>query len=104
MSILILATGVAGFRFFGQKPDVPTQDTDDGGRAVVVVTAAVTARQQPCHVNTDGEAATYRVITVGAEVEGRIIHKSDRARGGTYVRKGELLFEIDPVNYQLEVE
>ncbi len=104
VSILILATGVAGFRFFGQKPEVPTQDADDGDGDVVVVTKSVTAWNQPFHLNADGEAVTYRVVTVGAEVEGRIIHKTDRARGGTYVRKGELLFEIDPVNYKLEVE
>ena len=104
VSILILATGVAGFRFFGQKPAVPTHDVDDGDGAVMVVTKPVAAWEQPFHLHTDGEAATYRVVTVSAEVEGRIIRKSDRARGGTYVREGELLFEIDPVNYQLEVE
>ncbi|MEO2018974.1 MAG: HlyD family efflux transporter periplasmic adaptor subunit [Fuerstiella sp.] len=102
-SILILATGVAGFRFFGQKPVVPTQDANGDG-AVVVETKAVVAGPQYFCLNTDGEAVTYRVITVGAEVEGRIIRKLDAARGGTLVRKGEPLFEIDPINYTLEVK
>jgi multidrug efflux pump subunit AcrA (membrane-fusion protein) len=103
VSILILATGVAGLRFFGQKPDVPTQNADDGDVATIVETKEVIGGRKHFYVKTDGEAATYRVVTVGAEVEGRITHKSDRARGGTFVGKGEVLFEIDPTNYLLEV-
>ncbi|MCP4172995.1 MAG: hypothetical protein GY758_19725 [Fuerstiella sp.] len=104
VSILILATGVAGFRFFGQKPDVPTQNSDDGDAAIIVETKEIIGGLKHFDVKTDGEAATYRVVTVGAEVEGRITHKSDRARGGTFVGKGEVLFEIDPTNYSLEVK
>ncbi|MEO1979550.1 MAG: HlyD family efflux transporter periplasmic adaptor subunit [Fuerstiella sp.] len=102
-SILILATGVAGFRFFGQKPEVPTQDANGDGAVVVETKAVVDGLQHFC-LNTDGEAVTYRVVEVGAEVEGRIFRKYVAARGGTYVGKGERLFEIDPANYQLEVE
>ncbi len=104
VSILILATGVAGLRFFGQNPAVPTQDAADGTRAAVVETQPVREWQGPFYLNIGGEAATIRVIEVGAEVEGRIVLKHERARGGTLVRKGELLFKIDPVNYESEVD
>ena len=69
-----------------------------------VTTAEVRAYHQPFPIEIDGEAATYRVVTIGAEVEGRVVRKAAIARGGTYVRKGDELFEIDPTVYQLEVD
>jgi multidrug efflux pump subunit AcrA (membrane-fusion protein) len=103
-SILILAAGVVGLKIFGQKPEVPTQEVSATGDAVLVVTEPVKSFDRSFHISVDGEAVTYRVVTVGAEVEGRVTQKTDRVRGGTFLRKGDLLFEIDPTNYQLDVE
>lgn len=102
--IAILAAGVVGLAVLGKKPEVPTKDTDAVELAVPVVTAEVKAWDFPFNVDLDGEAVTYRVITVGSEVQGRIVKKTEAARGGTYVKKGELLFAIDPTNYELEIE
>ena len=102
--VLILAGGVAGLLVLGKKPDVPTNDTKAVAEGVPVVTAEVAEWNLPFNINTDGEAVTYRVITVGAEVEGRIVKKTAAARGGTYVEKGELLFEIDSTDYQLAID
>ena len=103
ISVFILAGGVAGLFVLGQKPEVPTQDRRSDDEGVAVVTAKVAEWNQPFHINVDGEAVTYRVVTVGTEVAGRIVTKTDAARGGTYVQKGDLLFEIDSTNYRLEV-
>lgn len=102
--IAILAVGVVGLKVLGKKPEVPTKDTAAVEQAVPVVTAEVKAWDLPFNVDLDGEAVTYRVITVGAEVQGRIVAKTEAARGGTYVKKGELLFNIDPTDYELEIE
>ncbi|MEZ6127614.1 MAG: HlyD family efflux transporter periplasmic adaptor subunit [Planctomycetaceae bacterium] len=104
ISILILASGAAGLIVFGKKPDVPVQEAAAGNQAVAVVTAPVSGWNQPFDIDLDGEAVTYRVVTVGAEVAGRIVTKSMAARGGTYVQKGDLLFEIDDTNYRLGVD
>jgi multidrug efflux pump subunit AcrA (membrane-fusion protein) len=102
--ILILGLGVFGFVFFGRKPDVPTDDSrqDAANVAPLVAVAEVKAWDQPFHLDIDGEAATYRILTVGAEVAGRVLHKPETTRSGTFVHKGDVLFEIDAVNYQLE--
>ena len=102
--VVLLAAGILGLKFLGQKPEVPKKETADATAGVDVETAEVKAWSQPFNVAVDGEAVTYRVITVGAEVTGRIIKKTAAARGGTYVQKGDLLFEIDSQNYELEVQ
>jgi len=103
-AILILAVGIAGFVFFGRKPEVPTDTSrqDAADAAPLVDVADVKAWDQPFHLNIDGEASTYRILTVGAEVTGRVLEKPETTRSGTFVQKGDVLFEIDPVNYQLE--
>ena len=103
-STLILGGGIGGYLIFGQKPEVATEDVGTGSDAVPVVTQPVRPYDEPFHLNVDGEAMTYRVVTVGAEVEGRIIRKTEAARGGTYIEKNDLLFEFDPTNYELQVE
>jgi len=104
ISILILGVGLVGMMVLGQKPEVPTQAAKSEDEAVEVVTVEVKEWNQPFDINVDGEAVTYRVVTVGTEVAGKVTNKTPEARGGTFVQKGDLLFEIDSTNYQLEVE
>ena len=103
-AILILGLGVFGFLYFGRAPEVPTDSSKQNAANVapLVEIADVNAWDQPFHLDIDGEATTYRVLTVGAEVTGRVLDKPDTTRSGTFVNKGDLLFEIDPVNYQLD--
>lgn len=105
-SILILGLGIAGYLVYGQKPEVPTDTSrqDTANAAPLVDVAEVKAWDQPFHLDIDGEAATYRILTVGAEVTGRVADKSEATRSGTFVNKGDVLFEIDSVNYQLEAQ
>ena len=104
-AIVILAIGVGGFAIYGQRPEVPvdTSRQDAANAPPTVRTAAIRAWDAPLTIEVDGEASTYRILTVGAEVTGRILQKPDTTRSGTFVEQGTLLFEIDPVNYQLEV-
>ena len=103
-SILILGLGVFGLLFFGRSPEVPTDTSrlKSASEAPLVETAEVTPWDKPFHLDIDGEATSYRVLTVGAEVTGRILKKSEATRSGTFVNQGDVLFEVDPVNYQLD--
>ena len=105
-AILILAVGVGGFAVYGKKPEVPTDTSrqDAANAPATVRTSEVRAWDAPFTIDVDGEAATYRILTVGAEVSGRVLKKPETTRSGTFVNAGDLLFEIDPVNYQLEVD
>lgn len=103
-SVLILGLGVFGLMFFGRSPEVPTDTSRRHAAAVapLVETAEVKPWNEPFHLDIDGEASTYRVLTIGAEVTGRVLQKSEASRSGTFINKGDVLFEIDPVNYQLD--
>lgn len=103
-SVLILGLGVFGLLFFGRSPEVPTDTSrlKSASEAPLVETAPVTPWDKPFHLDIDGEATSYRVLTVGAEVTGRILKKSEETRSGNFVNQGDVLFEVDPVNYLLD--
>ena len=105
VSVLILAVGVGGLIVFGRRPEIVTTDAADAkDKGVFVRTAGAVAWDSPLEIEVDGEAMTSRVLTVGSEVTGRIANKPSTNRGGLYVRAGEILFEIDPQDYKLEVQ
>ena len=54
--------------------------------------------------SVDGEVIPFRRIDLIAEIQGRVIYKSEQCRLGKYVEKDELLLKIDPVDYQLAVD
>lgn len=103
-AILILGLGVFGFLQFGRAPEVPTDNSKQNALEVppLVEVGNVEAWDQPFYLEIDGEATTYRVLTVAAEVTGCVLHKPETTRSGTFVNKGELLFEIDAANYELD--
>ncbi len=103
-SISILVVGVLTFYLYGQKPEIETDDEGGSAAGVLVETVELTQFDQPITIEFDGEATTFRVITVGAEVAGRIEKKSDKARSGHFVKKGDLLFKIDRAEYALKVQ
>lgn len=102
--IAIVGVGIAGMMYFGQPPEVSKDDGPEEIQAMLVEVEAVTKWDQPIDVIADGEATTYKVVTLSSEVAGRIESKPDDSRGGMFVRKGQTLFEVDSTNYRLQAE
>ena len=69
----------------------------------LVQTSTVATCDQGFFVEVDGEVTPYRQITLSAQVAGRIKAKSASAQAGSFVDEGDLLLEIDPRDYQLEI-
>jgi len=103
LSAIILGAGIGGFMLFGKAPEV-AQNADSTDFRPLVRTASVVAHSQPVVIEMDGDANSYRVITVGAQVKGQISERMSNARNGMYVNEGDVLFEIDSTNYMLEIE
>ncbi len=59
---------------------------------------------RPLELRVDGVVVPFREITVAAEVSGRITKKTPECETGNFVKKGTLLVEIDPTDYEQEVE
>lgn len=54
-------------------------------------------------IEVDGEVVPFREVQIATEVAGRIVFKSSDCEAGNYVNAGELLFKIDPTDYELEI-
>jgi multidrug efflux system membrane fusion protein len=69
---------------------------------VPVTVAKVTQRTIPIQIRTIGNVEAYSTIQVKAQVGGELIRVPFKE--GDYVTKGQLLFEIDPRQYQEQVK
>lgn len=86
------------------QKELGIQDESDSVQATSVKTAPIELFDKPFVIQTDGESVSYRIITVPAEVAGRVIKKAEVCRGGSFINEGTVLFELDTTDYQLEIE
>jgi multidrug efflux pump subunit AcrA (membrane-fusion protein) len=100
---VILAAGIGAFQYLGSQPPPPRKETGPPP-AVPVRTVAVQPREGGVDIVADGVVVPLREVTLAAEVGGRVVEKADDCRAGHVVRKGTVLFRIDPRDYLLEVE
>lgn len=51
-----------------------------------------------------GSVVPFRQINLAVEVAGRVRLKSENCQIGRFVKRGEVLFELDPTDFELEVQ
>jgi multidrug efflux system membrane fusion protein len=83
-----------------RKDPQPAGKKMEGGGGVPVTVATVTRKDVPLDLLLVGNVEAYLTITVKAQVSGELTRVSFRE--GDYVKRGELLFTIDP--RQLEAQ
>lgn len=101
--ILIVAAGYGGLVAFGRR-DVEKSDDTPTKRVTYVETTGIETFNGAFRIRIEGEAIPHRVVTVSAEVGGRVVGKNENCRGGSYVAEGTTLFQLDDSDYRLEVE
>ena len=99
----ILTAGIAAFLFMGSQPP-PERKQADAAVAAPVQTAEVVVETGGLTIESDGVVVPLREVTLAAEVGGRVLRKADACNEGQFVKAGTLLFEIDPRDYELDVE
>ncbi len=99
----ILAAAVGVFFMLGSQPP-PVRSDGDADAALPVRTAVVTEASGQIEMDLDGVVVPLKEVSLAAEVGGRVSLKTDECEAGTFVTKGTLLLEIDPRDYELEVE
>jgi len=87
----------------GSQPP-PARKASDVAVATPVHTAEVTPEVGGLTIEADGVVVPLREVTLAAEVGGRIRKKADSCNEGQFVKAGTTLFEIDPRDYELDVE
>lgn len=101
--LVILAAGIAAFMFMGSQPP-PARKASDAAVATPVRTAEATPELNGLTIEADGVVVPLREVTLAAEVGGRVLTKASACNEGQFVKAGTLLFEIDPRDYELDVD
>ena len=60
--------------------------------------------EEPLNLSVHGTVEPFRELQLASEVSGRIVEKHPSVQSGNNVKKGQVLYRIDPRDYELEVE
>jgi RND family efflux transporter MFP subunit len=102
-ALAVLAVGAAGMNMLiGLRNPPPRQIVDNPGPVVRVV--KVEPRDVPLSVAGFGTVRAKHVWSVAPEVSGTIVELSPQLRAGLHVKRGDLLFDIDPRSFRLAVQ
>jgi multidrug efflux pump subunit AcrA (membrane-fusion protein) len=101
--VVILGVGIALFLSLGSQPP-PARKEQEKPEALAVRTVPVETVSEGLTIEADGVVVPLREVTLAAEVAGRVVTKSQACNEGHVVKAGDVLFEVDPRDYQLDVE
>ncbi len=102
--LALVAAAIAGgvtLSGIGKKPDTPRSRV---GRiaAVPVPAAAVSRRDVPVRLSALGSVTAFNTVTVRPRVDGQLMRVLFRE--GQFVKRGDVLAEIDPRPFQVQLE
>ncbi|MCF8055305.1 MAG: efflux RND transporter periplasmic adaptor subunit [Desulfocapsa sp.] len=98
--VLLLATGVS-FWLYTHKPQ--TKKVKPQRPVPIVKTVAIQASNEPVVFEAAGLVIPAQRVELQSEVEGRIIDQNPELVPGGIIKKGELVVQIDPLDYSLQV-
>lgn len=98
--VLILGAGLTVFLVRNPREAKTVEPVKEGR---LVRTIRLKKQKKTFLINAFGSVRPRNEIKVVAEVSGRVIQRSDGFRDGGFIKKGDTLFEIDPVDYKLAV-
>ncbi|RUO77909.1 efflux RND transporter periplasmic adaptor subunit [Idiomarina seosinensis] len=99
--IIIVAIALAVVASMSAKPPEQKQQQKPGA---MVEVKEVSPRDMTFLVDSQGTAVPKYSTTLLAEVSGQIIEVSDKYNAGGFFKKGEMLLQIDPSDYQVAVQ
>jgi multidrug efflux system membrane fusion protein len=103
IAVLVIAGGVMGLLHTYGNAAARTRSAANERveRPVTVVVAQAARRDVPIDLDGIGSVVAYKTVTVRAQVDGRL--DSVLFREGQPVRKGEVLAQIDPRPFQIQL-
>ena len=99
---IVLIVGTVAFVVLLPSAPISQQETPPQPMNSVQ-TAPVLQHDGGIDFTVDGQVIPFRAIDIAPEVSGKVTFKSEKARAGKFVRKGEILLEIDQRDYDLAV-
>ena len=102
-TLAILIVGVIGMKTLMDMREPPQRQVLDNPGPVVRV-VSVQPRDVPLSVAGFGTVRAKHVWSIAPEVSGAVVELSPQVRAGLHVKRGELLFQVDPRPFRLAVE
>jgi multidrug efflux pump subunit AcrA (membrane-fusion protein) len=99
--VLLIVAFVIGAALINSPPNVPKSKRET--LAPVVGVSELIKEDLPVFVNAFGTVVPSRELRIIPEVTGRIVELNERLEPGGLLKKGELLFGIDPTDYEIAV-
>jgi multidrug efflux pump subunit AcrA (membrane-fusion protein) len=103
LPVAILGGGIALFVSMGSQPP-PERKRSATAVSTPVRTREVRPESNGLTIEADGVVVPLREVTLAAEVGGRVLRKTEACNEGQFVKAGTPLFEIDPRDYELDLE
>jgi RND family efflux transporter MFP subunit len=103
LSLIILAAGAFGMKFMIASKKAQQKQKPVNPGALVEI-QSLSEGNVPVIISTHGTVQPHRVLDIAPQVGGIVKFLPDELRIGGYFRKGDLLFEIDPVDYELRLK
>ncbi len=103
LPLIVLICGIAGFMWLSQM-GVEPEAALPPRLPPLVETVQIRPHEEGLIFETDGQVVASREVVLAAEVAGRVQKKWPACETGRYVQKGSPLIQIDPRDYQLEVD
>jgi membrane fusion protein, multidrug efflux system len=104
--LLLCAVGAVAYRWYPRTTEgqsqAPKGNDKGAGRAVPVVAALSREGDMPVYLNGLGNVTAFNTVTVRARVFGQIMKVAFTE--GQLVKEGDLLVEIDPRPFQVQLE
>ena len=101
--VLILLAGTGAM--MGLKAmKTPPREATRPEQAIQVSTVTVQPHDVPVYIQGYGEVRSLNTVAIAPEVAGRIVAVHPRLEVGEVVKKGELLFAVDTLNYQAALD
>jgi len=101
--VLILVASITAAVLMIKFRPAPRKEMKKQPGVLVEVFRAVPSRYT-VHVRGTGTVRARREISIVPQVSGRVVHVSPSFSDGGFFRKGELMFRIERVDYELRVE
>ena len=98
ISIIVLLFGVTGMVMLARLKTPPVE-AKNGERLLRVEALQVEQKDVPIFITGYGEVKVLKEVLIAPEVSGKIVAIHPRLETGEIIRKGDLLFKIDPKDY-----
>lgn len=101
-SLSIMAACIAGYFVIGER-ERPDRRKPPRSTVADVISEPLQLHVGQVRLDANGVVVPLREIQLATEVAGRIIRQSEDLRPGKSLTQGDVLIELDPTEYELEV-